>query len=99
MINRFTVALILITPIVLVSFLSVWQRNDIIKIGYETEILQKEKHALLRHRKELRVQVERLSALDRIEQIALTELGMKHAEPEQRVYITAQALDRRLNKD
>lgn len=92
--TRFTWALILITPIIVVSFLSVWQRNDIIRIGYKTEVLQKEKHALLRHRKELLVQVERLSALDRIEQIALTELGMKHADPEQRVYITAQALDR-----
>lgn len=93
--TRFTLALILITPIVIVSFLSVWQRNEIIRIGYKTEILKKEKHALLRHRKELLVQVERLNALDRIEQIALTELGMKHADPEQRVYITAQALDRR----
>lgn len=70
-----------------------------IKVGYETEILKQEKHALLRHRKELRVQVERLNALDRIEQIALNELGMKHAEPEQRVYITAQALDRRFNEN
>ncbi len=97
--GKITLAFILITPIVVVAFLSVWQRNDIIKIGYKTEILQKEKHALLRHRKELLVQVERLSALDRIEQIALNELGMTHAEPEQRVYITAQALDTRLNED
>ncbi|VAX26186.1 hypothetical protein MNBD_NITROSPIRAE01-1188 [hydrothermal vent metagenome] len=97
--NKLTTALILIIPIVIVSFLSVWQRNDMIKIGYKTEILQKEKHALLRHRKELRVHVERLSALDRIEQIALNELGMKHAEPEQRVYITAQALETRFNED
>jgi len=97
--SKFSLALILILPIVTVSFLSVWQRNDMIKIGYETEVLQQKKHALLRHRKELQVQVERLSALDRIEQIALTELGMKHADPEQRVYITAQALDRRFNAD
>lgn len=91
--------LIFIGPIVITSFLSVWQRNEMIRIGYETETLQKQKRALLRHQKELLAEVERLSALDRIEQIALGQLGMKASQPEQRVFIAAQALGKRLNKD
>ncbi len=94
----FTV-LILITPIVITSFLAVWQRNEMIRIGYETVTLQSNKRALLRHQKELLVEVERLSALDRIEQIALEQLGMKQSQPGQRVFIATQALGKSLNKD
>lgn len=96
---RLIIFAILSMPMVVISFLSVWQRNEMIRIGYETEILHKKKNALLRHQKELRVEVERLSALGRIEQIALEQLGMKQPNREQRVFITAQALENRFNED
>ncbi len=91
--------LTVIAPIVLTSFLSVWQRNEMIRIGYKTETLQKQKSALLRHQKDLLVEVEHLSALDRIERIALEKLGMKQSQPEQRIFITAQALGERSTRD
>ncbi len=97
--SRFIVLLLMIIPIVVISFLAVWQRNEMVRAGYETGTIQKQKSALLRHQKELLVEVERLSALDRIEQIALEQIGMQHPEPEQRVFITAQALNNRLNKN
>lgn len=97
--SRSIVLLLIILPIVVTSFFAVYKRNEMIRVGYETGALQKQKSALLRYQKELLVEVERLSALDRIEQIALEQIGMQHPEPEQRVFITAQVLNKRLNEN
>lgn len=96
---RFILLLLMfIGPIIATSFFSVWQRNEMIRIGYETETLQRQKQVLLRRQKELRVEVERLSALDRIEQIAVEQLGMRRSRPEQRIFMTAQAPEEELQK-
>lgn len=73
--------------ILILAFLSLWQRNQMVRIGYEIETLQEQKKELVRIRKELLAEAETLSAVDRIEQIAMEQLGMKVPRPQQRVYV------------
>ncbi len=73
--------------ILFLAFLSLWQRNKMVHIGYEIESLQKQKKELVRIRKELLAEAETLSAVDRIERIAVKQLGMKVPRPQQRVYV------------
>jgi cell division protein FtsL len=68
------------------AFLLLWQRHQMIRIGYEIEQLREERVELLRMQKELLIEAESLTALDRIERIATEQLNMKQALPQQRVY-------------
>lgn len=79
--------LILGGAILILAFLSLWQRNQMIHIGYEIEQLKEEREALVRVQKELLVEAESLSALERIERIAVEQLEMKPGGSQQRVYI------------
>lgn len=76
--------------ILILAFLSLWQRNQMIYIGYEIEQLKEEKEALVRVQKELLVEAESLSAMQRIEQIAVEQLAMKPGGSRQRVHVTTQ---------
>jgi len=78
--------------ILILAFLSLWQRNQMIYIGYEIEQLKEEREALLRAQKELLVEAESLSAVERIERIAVEQLAMKPSLSQQRIYINAQDL-------
>ena len=73
--------------VLFLAFLSLWQRNKMIHIGYEIERFHQQKIELLRVQKELWVEVESLNALERIERIAADQLKMTRALPEQRVYL------------
>lgn len=73
--------------ILFLSLLSLWQRHQMIGIGYEIEQLRQQRVELLRIQKELLVEVESLNTLERIEQIAIQQLKMKQALPQQRVYM------------
>lgn len=57
-------------------FLFVWERVDIVRIGYQVERLKVEKVKLERERDQLRVKVSSLSAPDRIAKVATERLGM-----------------------
>jgi len=85
---RFLLVFFLITPMLLFAFLSIWQRNGMIQLGYETQTLQNDRTDLLRQRKDLFAEISRLSSIERIEQLALEEIQMKNATPEQRVYVS-----------
>ncbi|HZR45813.1 MAG TPA: cell division protein FtsL [Candidatus Manganitrophaceae bacterium] len=78
--------------ILTLAFLSLWQRNQMIYIGYEIEQLREEKEALLRVQKELRVEAESLGAMERIERIAVEQLAMKPNVSKQRIYVNAEGL-------
>lgn len=58
-----------------------------IQMGYETESLQGKKKVLLRRKKELIAEIASLSAVERIEEIALEQLQMKSPDSGQRVII------------
>ncbi|MCS6896978.1 MAG: cell division protein FtsL [Nitrospira sp.] len=68
-------ALILIGGLCLVLAF-VWERVDIVRVGYQIERLKAEKVRLERSRDELRVQLSALSAPDRIAKMATERLGM-----------------------
>lgn len=79
--------LILGGAILFFAFLSLWQRNQMIHLGYEIEQLHQQKAELRRIHQALLVEAESLSAIERVEQIAARQLKMAPALPEQRVYI------------
>lgn len=57
-------------------FAFVWERVDVVRVGYQIERLKHDKMALERQRDELRVKVSALSASDRIAKLATEKLGM-----------------------
>lgn len=54
----------------------VWERGDIVRVGYQIQRLKAEKTRLERERDHLRVQLSALSAPDRIAKVATERLGM-----------------------
>src|SRR5688572_21541151 len=57
-------------------FVFVWERVDVVRIGYQIERLKRDKTVLERQRDELRVKASALSASDRIAKLATEKLGM-----------------------
>ncbi len=57
-------------------FMFVWERVDMVRVGYQIERLKHDKTVLERQRDELRVQFSTLSASGRIARVATKELGM-----------------------
>ena len=64
------------TAVIGLILLSVWQHVHIVTLGYEIEQAQQERKELRQIHRQLLIEAETLSALDRIEQIAMTKLGM-----------------------
>jgi cell division protein FtsL len=59
-----------------VILLDIWQHVHIVTMGYEVEQARQKQKELQQIHKQLLVEVETLSSLDRIEQIAVARLGM-----------------------
>ncbi len=57
-------------------FVFVWERVDMVRVGYQIERLKRDKTTLERQRDELKVQFSTLSASGRIVRVATKELGM-----------------------
>ena len=76
--------------IVFLSFLSLWQRSRMTRVGYEIEALQTQKGQLMKLHKHLLIEVESINALDKIEEAALSRLSMIPASPTTRIYIKGQ---------
>ena len=70
-------------------FTFVWERVDMVRVGYQIERLKHDKVLLERERDELRVKVSALSAPDRIAKVASEKLGM--ALPQQGQVIMVQS--------
>ena len=62
--------------IVCVLLLYVWERIDVVQVGYHLEQLKSKKVALERERDELRLKVSTLTSPDRIAKAAAEKLGM-----------------------
>ena len=69
------------------SFLSLWHMARMTRLGYEIQALQKEKNKLLKLQKHLLIELESVSALDKIEKAAILQLSMIPAGPATRVYL------------
>ncbi|MFY9268797.1 MAG: cell division protein FtsL [Candidatus Manganitrophaceae bacterium] len=89
--------------ILLLAFLSLWQRNQMIHLGYEIEQFHRERGELQRVYRALQAEAESLSAVERIERIAVQQLKMVPALPPQRIYIrqtqdTSQEIGQKIGK-
>lgn len=62
--------------VVTIILLDIWQHVHIVTMGYEVEQARQKQKEFQQSHKQLLVEVETLSALDRIEKIAITRLGM-----------------------
>ncbi len=69
--------------------LFVWERVDIVRVGYRVEQLKTQRIALQREQDELRVKVSALTAPDRIARAATEKLGMVPPQPGQVVMVSA----------
>ncbi len=68
-------------------FLFVWERVDIVRVGYHIERLKRDKVMLERERDQLRVKFSSLSAPDRIAKAASEKLGMVLPQPGQVIMV------------
>jgi len=68
-------------------FVFVWERVDMVRLGYHVERLKHEKVLLERGRDELRVKVATLSSPDRIAKVASDKYGMSLPQPGQVVMV------------
>jgi len=69
--------------------LFVWERVDIVRVGYRIEQLKTQKVALQREQDELRVKASALTAPERIARAATEKLGMLPPQPGQVVMVSA----------
>lgn len=65
----------------------VWQRVDLVRVGYDIQQLKTRHLALKREHHELQVKVSTLSAPERIATLASEELGMRQPHPQQIVLV------------
>ncbi|MEX5214828.1 MAG: cell division protein FtsL [Nitrospiraceae bacterium] len=65
----------------------VWERVDVVRVGYRVEQLKAQKVLLERERDELSVRLATLSAPDRVARLAKEKLGMMPAQPGQVVVV------------
>lgn len=77
---RILAAGLLLVGLILVD---VRQHVRIVSLGYEVQTLGTERDGLKNRNRELQIESESLSALDRIEGIAIGRLGMTHPEENQ----------------
>ncbi len=73
--------------ILILSFVSLWQRDQMTRVGYDIQRMESKKGTLLKLHKELIIEVESLSALDRIEAIAVRQLSMGLPNASERIYV------------
>jgi cell division protein FtsL len=74
-------------------FVFVWERVDVVRVGYHIERLKREKTVLERQRDELRVKVSALSASDRIAKLATEKLGMSSPQQGQIIVVQSRPSD------
>jgi len=90
------------TAILLLGILLyLWPQMRIVELGYQQDALRLQQVQALQRQKELQVELASLRRLDRIEQLAMQQLGMKPPQLSQVIYLrqrqeTASASARRM---
>ena len=90
------------TAILLLGILLyLWPQMRIVELGYQQDALRLQQAQALQRQKELQVELASLRRLDRIEQLAMQQLGMKPPQLSQVIYLrqrqeTASASARRM---
>ena len=78
--------------VVALVFLTIGQRVHIMTLGYEIEQAKREQSELRQFHQQLLVELETLSALDRIERIAVARLGMIRPRDGQVILVGSEGL-------
>jgi hypothetical protein len=73
----------------LLLLLFVWERVDIVRVGYHIERLKAQKVLMVREQDELRVKVSALTAPDRLARTATEKLGLVPPQPGQVILVNA----------
>ncbi len=66
---------------------NIWLHAHIVTLGYEIEQARQQKRELLQVHRQLLIELETLSALDRIREIAMGELGMVRPREDQVILV------------
>lgn len=75
--NPILVKLVLFSLVIMSFLLVVWQRTQVLRLGYQLERMEATKKELVKENKGLLLEVSSLTSLDRIENIATSHLGFK----------------------
>lgn len=75
--NPIIVKLALLSLVIMSFLLVVWQRTQVLRLGYQLERMEATKKELLKENKSLLLEVSSLTSLYRIEKIATNRLGFK----------------------
>jgi cell division protein FtsL len=67
--------------------LYLWPQMRIVELGYQQDALRSQQAQALQRQKELQVELASLRRLDRIEQLAMQQLGMKPPQLSQVIYL------------
>ena len=67
--------------------LYVWERVEVVRVGYQIERLKTQRTALQRERDELQVKVSTLTSPERVAHVAKEKLGMLPPQPGQVVLV------------
>jgi cell division protein FtsL len=67
--------------------LYLWPQMRIVELGYQQDALRLQQVQALQRQKELQVELASLRRLDRIEQLAMQQLGMKPPQLSQVIYL------------
>jgi cell division protein FtsL len=87
--NRDVVFLALAVALALIgcSLFNVWAHHQVISLGYEISQGSQEEQNLLQENKKLRLELAALKSPQRIENVALKELGFIHPQKEQLIIV------------
>ena len=83
--------LVLLFLLVIIGMGLIGQHGRIIACNYRIHQLKEEMAALQEEKKSLRIEVQRLGSLERIEKIALDELGLEHPDKKQWLVLSTPA--------
>ncbi len=80
--------LIAALAVISVLLLYVWQRVDLVRVGYDIQQLKARQTVLQRENHELRVKVSALTSPERIARLASTQLNMRQPQPGEVVLVS-----------
>ncbi len=85
--REFRVVLVTLVGLMVGAMIFVWSDVRLIKLAYENQALNRERHELLHENHLLKVERESLRSLDRIQWLAKKKIGLKEPEGDQIVTI------------
>lgn len=80
----------LILACLMMGMLLLWERNTLVELGLEIQQLQRSQKDLMQTQHELLIEISSLSSYQRIEEIAITQMGMIRPDPHQLVKVINQ---------